>query len=412
MSYDGVHAVILRLQRNFKCHLKIFGDIVAKTCGIHFDNDNCDVDYTLGDYIIKLSQAVEEYDKSMKKANNLISLAFEITKEPNLQERLNDLIGNTLFASELLELIYKLGVPKESYSTLVSATTALRTFENITFGDKKISLAADIQKDQPLESNKAICMKRTDNQASSPPLPAKPIPGSLGPLPATDSVQPLHKREPGTKRDVALLIETVSHGNLLPKHESAWYSFGFVCTQDEEEERRLAGLYSVIIQEANSFCELQHALETHTLVVLFDTKGYSNFRKLFPYLEAFLTGPPEQRLTVWRLKQFIHDTDNTNPPACLQRDYGFKFCKFREEVVRLKTIYSKVLDTMEPKNLHSACVHGRLFETAMCAGVSIHAKDKRLMQNDYPSPFVGFDNNAGLANYRRSLFKKQQKMWY
>ncbi|MDO3398189.1 hypothetical protein QWJ41_20925, partial [Nocardioides sp. SOB44] len=94
-----------------------------------------------------------------------------------------------------------------------------------------------------------------------------------------------------TKQEVAYLIETASRGQLPAKHESAWYSFGFVCTTNEEDERRLAGLYAVLIQEADSpesFHELQNALERNDLVTLFDTKGFRNFRELSTHLETFL----------------------------------------------------------------------------------------------------------------------------
>ncbi|EUC45723.1 hypothetical protein COCMIDRAFT_77848, partial [Bipolaris oryzae ATCC 44560] len=217
---------------------------------------------------------------------------------------------------------------------------------------------------------------------------------------------------PRTKKEVALLIETVSRGKLLPKHESAWYSFGFVCTTTEENERYLAGLYAALIQEADnpeSFGELWHTLETSNLVNLFDTKGYANFRDLSPHLEAFLASPAEQLPTVWRLKQFVHDAENTDPPASLQRDYGFKYCRHRDEVMRLKFIYSKMFEKMEMMDVHGACVHGRLYETAVRKGVSIWSEDERLMKNDYPSPFVGFESTAGLGNYRKPLFKKQLK---
>ncbi|XP_014562006.1 hypothetical protein COCVIDRAFT_85393 [Bipolaris victoriae FI3] len=320
--------------------------------------------------------------------------------ETELQERLNGLIRDASFADELFVLTGKLGFPREAYSTLVSVASKSQAFENAAESNGSLSSAGRTQ--QPSRKlEEAIHLQQHGGRTPSLPLKLR-----------TESVTATRKPEPRTKQEVALLIQTASRGHLLPKHESAWYSFGFVCTTTEEDERRLAGLYAVLIQETDSpdsFREPQHTLETCNLATLFDTKGYGNFRELSPHLETFLTTPAEQRPTVWRLKQFIHDTNNANPPASLRRDYGFKYCRQRDEVTRLKAIYSKMFEKMGVMEVHSACVHGRLYETAKREGVTIQAKDARLMKNDYPSPFVGFENTAGLENYRKPLFKKQLK---
>jgi hypothetical protein len=147
-------------------------------------------------------------------------------------------------------------------------------------------------------------------------------------------------------------------------------------------------------------------VEKHSLVDFFDKKEYPHFRTLFPRLEAFLSTPKEKRWTVWRLRIFLLDTDNTNAPAILQRDYGFKFCRQHEEVLRLKLIYEKMLKKLGPEGLHGACVHGRLYEMAIGEGISVGEGERRLMINNYPKPFVGFENELGLAGYRGALFKK------
>ncbi|KAF5847821.1 hypothetical protein GGP41_009020 [Bipolaris sorokiniana] len=408
-SYDEMNTVIHRLQRSFKVHQSILADLVTQMFGFGIDNDDCKLDHTLGKQIIQLFHDVQAYTELMKDTNKLIMLTYSMMTETEFQERLSDLIGNASFANELFVFICKLGFPREAYSTLVSVASTPHAFENVTLRNGSLSSAGHNQQ-QSHKLNEVINVQQHSDRTSSSPLLVRPI--LQGPQPVTDAVPQVCKPVPRTKQEVALLIETASRGNLLPKYKSAWYSFGFVCTTNEEDERRLAGLYAVLIGETytpESFHELQNALETCNLAILFDTKGYGNFRELSTHLETFLVAPREQRPTVWRLKQFIHDADSTDPPACLQRDYGFKYCKQRDEVMCLKFIYSKMLEKMEVMELHSACVHGRLYETAIRMGVSIRTKDERLMKNDYPSPFVGFDNTSGLENYRKPLFKKQQK---
>jgi hypothetical protein len=224
----------------------------------------------------------------------------------------------------------------------------------------------------------------------------------------------LFRLQPATKQQTAQLIGTVLQGKPLPKQTTAWYTFGFVTAKDEDEERKLAGLYLNLLKEVNDseaiFRELQTALENSSLVALFDKHEYKHFRKLFPYLELFLTKPPTKRPTVWRLRQFIEDPIVHEPPPCLQRDYGFKFCRPREEVLRLKEIYKDMLRKMGPRKLHNACTYGRLFERATQEGVLVDGKDKRFLANDYPSPFVGLDDEGGLEAYRRPFFRKSVRL--
>lgn len=224
----------------------------------------------------------------------------------------------------------------------------------------------------------------------------------------------LGRLQPAAKQHVAQLVGTVLRKKLLPMQTTAWYSFGFVTTKDEEEERQLAGLYAVLLTTADNpeaiFRELQTALELNTLVALFDTNEYAHFRGLFPYLETFLTTTPTKRSTVWRLRQFIQDPVDDEPPACLQRDYGFSFCRQREEVLRLKAIYVRMLRKLGPKNLHTACVHGRLSEAATKEGLYVDIKDRRFLSNDYGSPFLGLDGEGGLEAYRGPFYRKKLKL--
>jgi hypothetical protein len=106
----------------------------------------------------------------------------------------------------------------------------------------------------------------------------------------------------------------------------------------------------------------------------------------------------------------LKDPTDDEPPACLQRDYGFKYCRQREEVLRLKEIYTRMLRKLGPKDLHTACVHGRLFGTAAKEGVEIDPNDKRFLNSDYGSPFLGLDNAGGLEAYRGPFYRRKLKL--
>ncbi|EDU46615.1 conserved hypothetical protein [Pyrenophora tritici-repentis Pt-1C-BFP] len=152
-------------------------------------------------------------------------------------------------------------------------------------------------------------------------------------------------------------------------------------------------------------CELGFPERIHKTLIR-AARTCSNFLHPTIHLER-VSLSNAQRSTVWRLKQFVLNKNETEPPAWAQRDYGFKFCKQREEVLLLKEIYNKICKKISLKDLHTACIHGRLYEAAVQKGVFVDAKYKRLMQNDYPSPFLGYENDKGLKNYRGSFFKKR-----
>ena len=415
------------------------------------DNRGSRLDRELGDKIIRLSHDVHAFDGSMKELNQLIQFASTMTRvNHNLRDRLRYLLEKTYFANKLFDLICALGFPERVYNTLVRAARSSQTFRKINFHlrpqspVKNVSFAtpmaramssSTIKPSSPPQKEKSKRMQQYEATAkemkkatiplSSLPLPSPPpqqAVASLGPLMAAvqpyldrqDRGLPLHSLQPAAKQTTAQLIGTITRERLLQTGTTAWYSFGFVTAKDEEQEGQLAGLYVAILKEAKdpeaAFRELQSALETNSVVRLFDKYEYAHFRDLFPYLKAFLSTPPTKRSTVWRLRQFILDPVDDEPPACLQRDYGFKFCRQREEVLRLKEIYTNMLRKMGPQKLDIAFVNGRLSETAMKEGVHIDPKDRRFLKNDYGSPFLGLDYEGGLENYRGPFYRKPLKL--
>ncbi|RYN54878.1 hypothetical protein AA0118_g8951 [Alternaria tenuissima] len=404
------------------------------------------LDRELGDRIISLSQQINSYDGSMKELDTLVQTASEITRVLlRLQERLRSLLEKTLFTDRIYELICTLGFPERIHSTMVRSARASEAFEKATFHfkpspqGKTVSFAVPMKSSMKPDPTTSISSpqqhgkpnrRHLENTTPTPKAVTPTLPlrhpqlaiSSLGPL--MTAVQPYLAREdrglalarlqPATKQDTAQLIGTILQGKLLPMQATAWYAFGFIATKDKDEEQHLSGLYMSLLREVDNseviFRELQTALEKNSLVALFDKHEYGHFRQLFPYLESFLTTPPQQRSTVWRLRQFLKDPTDDEPPACIQRDYGFRYCRQREEVLRLKGIYTRMLRKIGPKNLHTACIHSRFFETAVKERVEIDPKDKRFLNNDYGSPFLGIDNEGGLEPYLGPFYRRKLKL--
>ncbi|KAB2099321.1 hypothetical protein AG0111_0g12495 [Alternaria gaisen] len=443
-----IETIIQRLQKTLQDYQETFDDLVTRMFGID-DPEYKDqlLDRELGDRIISLSQRINSYERSMKELNALVHLASETTRVLlHLQERLRSLLEKTRFADRFYELICTLGFPERVHSTMVRSARASRAFENLTFHlrpsspGKTVSFAIPTESSTqpngkiPLSPQQQEKPKRrcyVENKITIPAVPPtlpfhhpQPAISSLGPLMTAvqvylareDKGLALVRLQPTTKQETTQLIGTILQGKLLPIHASAWYAFGFVTTKNEDEEQHLSGLYMALLSEADNseviFRELQTALkmEKNSLVTLFDKHGYGHFRQLFPYLETFLTIPPQQRSTVWRLRQFLKDPTDDEPPASLQRDYVFRYCRQREEVLRLKEIYIRMLRKIGPKNLHTACIDGRLFKTAVKEGVEIDPKDKRFLNNDYGSPFLGIDNEGGLEAYCGPFYRRKLKL--
>ncbi|CAN9371236.1 unnamed protein product [Alternaria sp. RS040] len=441
-----VETIIQKLQKTLQYYRETFDDLVTRMFGID-DPEYKDqlLDRELGDRIISLSQQINSYDRSMKELNALVHLASETTRVLlHLQERLRSILEKTRLADKLYELICALGFPERVHSTMVRLAKASQSFENVKFHlrpsspGKTVSFAIPIESSTQPNATKPLSPQRQEKPkrrcyvenkitipAVTPTLPfhhPRPAISSLDPLMTAvqvylareDKGLALVRLQPATKQETTQLIGTILQRKILPMHASAWYAFGFVTTKNEDQEQRLSGLYKALLSEADNseviFYELQTALEKNTLVTLFDKHGYAHFRELFLHLENFLTTLPQQRPTVWRLRQFIQDPTDDEPPACLQRDYGFRYCRQREEVLRLKEIYTRMLRKLGPTDLHTACIHGRLFETAMKEGVEIDPKDKRFLNSDYGSPFLGLDNEGGLEAYRGPFYRRKLKL--
>jgi hypothetical protein len=118
-----------------------------------------------------------------------------------------------------------------------------------------------------------------------------------------------------------------------------------------------------------------------------DSKGLREMRSRLPFLEEFLSVPPNgPHLSVWHLKQFLEVNDPVayRPILAVSVDYGFVNCQTFEETCILIEIYQQVLlKSGNPLALHQACVAGELFEIASCF-VQMEERWRPLMRNCYP----------------------------
>ncbi|KAL1796072.1 hypothetical protein ACET3X_006296 [Alternaria dauci] len=429
-NYSKVETIIQNIKKTFQDNQETMEDLITRMFGMD-DPELKDsmLDRELGDGIISLSQQITSFNGSMKELNKLIQTASGMTRTLlHMQERIRSLLEKTRFASKLYELICTLGFPERVHSTTVRSARASEAFRNVTFHFRPSSPGKTVSFATPVENptnpspphQRQEKSKRRQRFEAAATTPKSVDPGVLPhPQPAISSQclptidLALNRLQPTVKQETTQLIRSVLQKKLLPVQTSAWYAFGFVTTRDEDEEQQLAGLYMALLQDnlEEISRELQIALENNTLVTLFDKHDYGHFRELFPYLATFLTTAPAQRSTVWRLRQFIEDPLDDVPPACLQRDYGFKLCRQREEVLHLKKIYTRMLRKLGPRKLHTACIHGQLFKTAVEEGVvDVDSKDKRFLSNDYGSPFLGLDNEGGTEAYRGPFYRRTLKM--
>lgn len=118
-----------------------------------------------------------------------------------------------------------------------------------------------------------------------------------------------------------------------------------------------------------------------------DSKRLKKLRSQLPFLEDFLSVPPDgPRLSVWDLIQYleIDDPMEYKPILSVNMDYGFMNCSSFEETCTLMEIYRKVWKSgAYPLELHQACIAGQLFPFAS-EFVKMKEEWRPLMWNPYP----------------------------
>ncbi|KAF2128718.1 hypothetical protein P153DRAFT_431611 [Dothidotthia symphoricarpi CBS 119687] len=425
--YCHIDYTIIRLQQCFSLNQPILDDFITTMFGVH-ENTGSERDCELGDQLIAIQEMVQGYDSSVKQLNTLIQFASRMTRTlSHLQNRLKYLLGKPVFAKEIFQLICAVGFPERAYSTFVRAAKASTVFTETNFHIRLRQTSPT----QPLPQqtiSTAMLLPRpplqgksqATRQALATPLPLLIQTDYADYETSLGAARPFLQKEdrvigfvrlPAAKRDTVQLIRSVLPGKLVPISSSAFYIFGFVTCDTEDQERHLAGFYAWFLEQArhrrSTFQSLTTAVETNTLADLLNIKNLASFNDYFPRLETFLSAVPTP--TVWRLKQFIQDETTDEPPPCLKRDYGFYFCTQREDVAKLKTIYTAILDRVAPLELHAAAINGQLLAFAIQELGVVDPNMRRFLQNDFGVLRIGFDDMEGLERHRKPLFKKVQR---
>ena len=420
MSRD-IDETVNEVKELFQRYHKKFDAVVTQVLGVNnVDEDGSSLDTELGDRIIWLQQLARAYDGSIKQQNELIEFAWSLIHRcPALDVRLKSFLGST-FSNVLYNHICRLSYSKSTHHSLVRAAVTFAVFRTVhillrsppVLSPKAVTLPPKVA--PTVQQPQALQLRKSPSPARYSTPPRGNIMDTIRPyLPEEDRGLSLFRLQPATKQAAALLIGCVLNDTPVPPGSDTYHVFGFATCRTGAEEHGLCDFYRQLLDTTLDptvvFGSIVKAVELGTLTGLLHNRVVQNLNKSHPSLNRFLNLAPEDRPSVFRLVQFIRDSDNDEPLPCLKRDYGFKFCTQREHVARLKALYTKVLEESDPLKLHNACIHGRLLHFVIKILGWVDHPMRRLLQNDYPQPFVGFDNARGLELYMIPLFKRSLK---
>jgi hypothetical protein len=438
-----------QLCRSWSDHREKIYNTIAKMSGIYDDDMHAARDTAIGDGIASINGSIQalisERPSSSKKNDGMLEdLILESCKLVNLDggliaERLRNVLGSSL-GDAIYSSILVLVLPSKSVATFVRFAHALRRLSTVEFkcGHPKpesscppstLSKANHGGSSSVPTQVKTIKIKATQNCPDSA--------SSLGHTQSATDYQPkchnaqdlhllngqagfgeeLADIHPALKGTVSEMVACVLGSRVPEANKVAYYLFGFVACQNEDEVQRLGMLYKLIFTGSESpiaaVTELCKALAQDQIPQFFARHNWEVFRSELPQLEQFLTTPIHERATVFRLVQFLRTVGDTSPPPVLIRDYGFHFCKLREEVQILKDIYQETLDRVGVLRLHHACLRNQLLELVEGAGVQVEHRYRRLLVNQGPLPDIGYMKITSPFKFNKGLFKngKTKGMW-
>ncbi|KAH7089476.1 hypothetical protein FB567DRAFT_466545 [Paraphoma chrysanthemicola] len=431
-SHSHMEHIVPGIMRIFRACQDAFANFMTLYFGIEdIPDGQSKLDRELADPLISLLQSVQSYDHSVDQLRVLIEKAWNLTIDIQyLQIRLSSLLWKRHFGKGLYPLVCMLSFPEYTYHAFVRAAEACPAFSVLEFNlsppapSSRRLQSAKIAKTSASSNSHCSSLAATSGQPvstadrlveSNSDAEHDDILAAMYPYIGEQQLLAEHTSLCSrSDQDTVHLLAAVLVGSLLRVSSDAWFTFGFVATREQEEERHLGGLYAAILREAQEpqaiFRELKYAHQNDTLTSLFDSKAYGHFRQQFPRLEKFLKTPSVARSTVWRLIQYTKCEVYTEPSPVIKRDFGFQFCRNHQDVTLLKDAYTHILANTDPRDLHNACHFGRLADFARMSGVPDHAKKQHLFGNDYPSPFIGFDNRKGLERHYLPLFKSSKKV--
>ncbi|KAF2640898.1 hypothetical protein P280DRAFT_549681 [Massarina eburnea CBS 473.64] len=397
---------------------EILDDLTTQNFGI-LNEPESKSDIEVGDRLTRLrshvcATPVEKLDRNAYIA--IIRTAFELHGLPYIKDRLRPILGS-MFARKLFRYIQLLAYPRRCFNTAVRTTRTLETFSKVTIrtGYPSFKPITASPPPPPNTSSPSIifekCKHKQAFQASAPPtvdLTTKLLNRARIYLPPSDHHLSYRELLPADKRATFLLAAVLLDKQNPDPEWDSYHLFGYSACSNEHEVQLLGGLLSQILTQSGNkvavFDGLWRAVSNNSLASFLDSQGWSSFRSHIPYLDGFLRTRPKDRESVWRLLQFTR-TSSTDPIPCLIRDYGFQFCRTREEVVALRNIYAVVLAGLRPLLLHHACVSGQLLEAVLSTGVTVRGKQRRWFGNRNEGVGVGYEGLGSGTLFGKGLFR-------
>ncbi|KAL4265869.1 MUB1/samB family protein [Pleurotus pulmonarius] len=215
-------------------------------------------------------------------------------------------------------------------------------------------------------------------------------------LAANESIEDFQRRTSELPKAQALCLvfatKLLSRSHPAPYDARDYINFGFCACTCAEEESELGRMWYALLKRC-SFDELCEAYNSSSLLALFNKAGISISS---PAIVNVLKTSPRMNYSVWDLKQFVIGTEDSamQPIRPVWVDYGFINCSSDAERLDLKSIYKSVFQstkhpTMDPLQLHQACISGKLFDfVGQFYTFKEKKRDKyaRLFKNPYPLP--------------------------
>lgn len=420
------------IRKIFNENILVFDEVVATMIGIFAkEEEEFVIDIEIGDLIIAIRENIGPLNDQYLDTGaeeKVMHLSAELCQKIYIQDRLRGLLKMSSLSDALYKNICGLAIPKLAFDTFVRVARSSPNFAKVKIHLGLPSLTRSIvstttvqNMNQQRESTEIDAKSQASNGTPAEVIETGKVTCPVGQDPeliARCSLQPsdrflsIDQLHPPAKQWAFRLLYTILNRQYPLSTDKNYFTFGFVGCRNKEEVNTLAELYRAIldnVERVDVFRRMWQAVEKNTLGAFFLEEGCAdNLVRHLRNVHSYLCSHPSRRPSVWQLITFLHE-NTTEPPGILRRDYGFQFCRMREEVLRLKVIYEQILKVADPLDLHSACTQGRLYEFGICKGVSIKPNDRRLMQNFKGHADLGFGDGPAVKGFDGTHFKTSKR---
>jgi hypothetical protein len=205
---------------------------------------------------------------------------------------------------------------------------------------------------------------------------------SMPELLASDGLDGLDPRQ---KERAALFYCQIRHGFGPGTDEDNWLLLGFCTAQSSSHFSRIGHFYQYLTWSC-TFPEFCRAMDTSTMVELFDKYGLRKQTQELRNLRPLLKSVGKWHQSVWDLKRFTM-SDSGLPNRAVAIDYGFNNCHDSAiQRLELRAYYSRYFALQHDEvALHRACVEGSL-EPFLANVLGEPPFPREILLNYYPLP--------------------------